>query len=110
MSKSFKFKNDNYLDAKGIVINKVKLSDKFINGTSNDWSKTIKVSYTLYRPRIIFISWGAIENLVVYVVYCGRVVLLNRIGTSTINVSNDKTNKIITFTTSETMICSVLDI
>lgn len=56
MAKSFKYKDDNYLDSTGIVHNKELLSDKlnsitnsYVQGSRNDVSTTFSKSWTWYQ-------------------------------------------------------------
>lgn len=110
MSKSFKFKNDMYLDGKSIVIDKIVLSNKFYHSGINGWTKQFKVTYSVYRPRLVFITWGNAENFVVYAMMYHRVLLLNKLTSATPTVSVNKTNNEVTFNCAETMAYAILDI
>lgn len=110
MSKSFKFKNNMYLDGKSIVIDKVILSNKFYHSGVNGWTKNFKVTYNAYRPRLVFIVWGNSKNFVVYAIMWHRVLLLNKLTSITPTVSVNSTNNEVTFTCGETMAYAIFDI
>lgn len=107
MAKSFRFKNDIYLDSSAIMHEKFPLKDKFYH--NNTWQTTYVIQYYSNRPRIIFVIWET-TAFAVYSIYNGRVIELGKIGTGTITYTVDTTNKTITFKLSNTGLITALDI
>lgn len=109
MAKSFKFKNDIYLDSSSVVVGKIRLCDKFYNENINLWTKTKTVKYdSAYRAKLIFIWWQ--QSLIAYVLYYNHIVELGKYGNNTISYTINTTKKEVTFTLGDTGVMTVLDI
>lgn len=104
MSKSIKFKNNNYLDSSSIVHNKKVLKDTLITGTNLiDWQKSYSIPYSEdVKPMLIWVWWG--QSMVFYSFYREKlfVITSDKKDYDNIDYSIDTTNKNINFILSNT--------
>ena len=85
------------------------ISDRPIFQEGTRWASSWTIKYDNYKPQLLFFAWGN-NTALVYRIWQYDPVIIARTGSGTLTMTNNTTNKTVTYTTSQTGVVSWIEL